>query len=67
MTQAHLSEMQRYSELLQLLPDKVVTNLEKSRLARDGKYPMIKAGLGYEELLSSVIVRRYSYCITPLN
>jgi hypothetical protein len=51
-----LVEMQRYSELLTLLPDKIVTNLEKARLARDGRVPMLKAGLGYEELLSSVVV-----------
>ena len=49
-------DYQRYSELLTLLPDKVVTNLEKARLAREGIYPMYKAGLGYEECLSSVIV-----------
>jgi hypothetical protein len=51
-----LIEMQRYRELLKVLPDKVVENLEKARLARDGRMPMLKAGLGYEELLSSVIV-----------
>lgn len=45
-----------YGKLLSLLPDKVVENLEKARLSRDGHYPMLKAGLGYEELLSSVIV-----------
>jgi hypothetical protein len=49
-------DMHRYGELLTLLPDKVVSNLEKARLARDGRMPMLKAGLGYEELLSSVIV-----------
>jgi len=49
-------EMQRYSELLGLLPDKIVANLERARLSRDGRAPMIKAGLGYEELLASVIV-----------
>src|SRR6266576_536422 len=49
-------EMQRYRKLLSVLPDKIVTNLEKGRLAHDGRYPMLKAGLGYEELLSSVIV-----------
>ena len=49
-------EMQRYSELLNLLPDKIVQNLERARLSRDGRVPMLKAGLGYEELLSSVIV-----------
>src|SRR5262247_3518494 len=48
-------EMDRYHELLTLLPDKVVENLEKARLARDGRMPMVKAGLGYEELLSSII------------
>ncbi len=49
-------ETKRYFDLLELLPDKIVTNLEKGRLAHDGRYPMLKAGLGYEELLSSVIV-----------
>jgi hypothetical protein len=49
-------DMVRYGKLLTLLPDKIVNNLERARLARDGRVPMIKAGLGYEELLSSVIV-----------
>src|SRR4029077_8892488 len=49
-------EWQRYGELLSLLPDRIVTNLERARLSRDGRVPMLKAGLGYEELLSSVIV-----------
>lgn len=48
--------MVQYGKLLAALPDKVVTNLEKARLSRDGRVPMIKAGLGYEELLSSIIV-----------
>lgn len=45
-----------YGRLLEVLPDHIVENLEKARLSRDGHYPMLKAGLGYEELLSSVIV-----------
>jgi hypothetical protein len=49
-------EFQRYGELLSLLPDKIVQNLERARLSRDGRVPMLKAGLGYEELLASVIV-----------
>lgn len=49
-------DMHRYGQLLALLPDKVVENLEKARLSRDGRYPTIKAGLGYEELLASIIV-----------
>jgi hypothetical protein len=49
-------EMQRYSQLLQMLPDKVVANLEKARLAREGKHVLLKAGLGFEELLASIIV-----------
>ncbi|MBA2641347.1 MAG: hypothetical protein H0U82_00285 [Actinobacteria bacterium] len=53
---APMIEMKRYAKLLTLLPDKVVENLERSRLAQDGRIPMLKAGLGYEELLSSVIV-----------
>lgn len=53
---APMIDLVRYGKLVELLPDKVVENLEKARLARDGKIPMLKAGLGYEELLSSVIV-----------
>jgi hypothetical protein len=53
---APMVDMVGYSRLLSLLPDKVVENLEKARLSRDGYFPMVKAGLGYEELLSSVIV-----------
>lgn len=49
-------DMHRYRKLLKVLPDHVVENLEKARLSRDGRMPMIKAGLGYEELLASVIV-----------
>lgn len=49
-------DMVRYSHLLQHLPDRIVENLEKARLSRDGRMPMVKAGLGYEELLSSIIV-----------
>jgi hypothetical protein len=49
-------DLQRYGELLSILPDKIVQNLERARLSRDGRVPMLKAGLGYEELLSSVIV-----------
>jgi hypothetical protein len=51
-----LIDMVRYAELLKLLPDKIVENLEKARLSRDGRMPMIRAGLGYAELLSAVIV-----------
>ena len=51
-----LIDMHRYAELLTALPDHIVENLEKARLSRDGRMPMIKAGLGYEELLASVIV-----------
>jgi hypothetical protein len=51
-----LIDMYRYGQLLQVLPDRVVENLEKARLARDGRIPMLKAGLGYEELLASAIV-----------
>jgi hypothetical protein len=53
---APMIDMHRYGELLSVLPDHIVENLEKSRLAQDGRMPMIKAGLGYEELLSSIIV-----------
>jgi hypothetical protein len=45
-----------FNELRSLLPDKIVTNLDKARQARDGRMPMIKAGLGYEELLAAIIV-----------
>jgi hypothetical protein len=49
-------DMKRYSDLLKLLPDKVVENLERARLERAGIGPMLRSGLGYEELLSSVVV-----------
>jgi hypothetical protein len=49
-------EMHRYGELLALLPDHIVSNLEKARLSRDGRMPIIKAGLGYEEMLAAIIV-----------
>jgi hypothetical protein len=45
-----------YGRLLALLPDAVVTNLEKAKAAQDGRIPMLKAGLGYEECLTSIIV-----------
>jgi len=51
-----LIENIKYTKLLELLPDKIVENLQKSRAAQEGRIPMLKAGLGYEELLSSVIV-----------
>jgi hypothetical protein len=47
---------QRFGELLTLLPDKVVTNLQKAKDAQIGRIPLLKAGLGYEECLSSIIV-----------
>jgi hypothetical protein len=47
---------QRFGELLTLLPDKVVDNLVKAKQAQDGRIPLLKAGLGYEECLSSIIV-----------
>jgi hypothetical protein len=53
---APMIEMNRYKEILELVPDHIATNLEKGRLAHDGRIPMIKAGLGYEELLASAIV-----------
>lgn len=49
-------EMQKYGKLLQVLPDHIVESLEKARLERAGVGPMLKAGLGFEELLSSIIV-----------
>jgi hypothetical protein len=53
---APMVDMVRYGKLLELLPDRIVTNLERARLAQDGRIPMLKAGLGYEELLASTIV-----------
>jgi hypothetical protein len=50
------TEYANYSRLLSVLPDKVVENLEKARLAREGAYPVLKAGLGYEECLSTIVV-----------
>jgi hypothetical protein len=49
-------DMHRYGELLKVLPDKIVDSLERARLERAGIGAMLKAGLGYEELLSSIIV-----------
>lgn len=46
----------RYAQLLAHLPDKIVSSLERARLSRDGRVPMVKAGLGYVELLASTIV-----------
>jgi len=49
-------DMAAYGRLLPLLPDHIAENLEKARLAQDGRIPMLKAGLGYVECLASVIV-----------
>lgn len=49
-------DMARYGQVLEMLPDHIVQNLERSRLAQDGRIPMLKAGLGYEECLASTIV-----------
>jgi hypothetical protein len=46
----------QYGKLLSVLPDKVVNSLEHARLERAGKVAMFKAGLGYEECLTSAIV-----------
>jgi hypothetical protein len=46
----------RFQELRASLPDNIVENIDKARQARDGRMPMIKAGLGYEELLAATIV-----------
>lgn len=53
---APVIDMVRYGKLLELLPDKIVTNLENARMERAGKGAMLKAGLGYEEVLGSAIV-----------
>lgn len=45
----------QYEELLKLLPDKVVQNMERSRLARDGRIPMLRNGFGYVNCLGSII------------
>lgn len=45
-----------YGRLLSVLPDGIVENLERARLERAGVGPMLRAGLGYEELLGSIIV-----------
>jgi len=49
-------DMAAYGRFLKLAPDHVVENLEKARLAQDGRIPMLKAGLGYVECLASTIV-----------
>lgn len=46
----------RFTELLALVPDRVVQNLQRARDAQAGRIPMLKAGLGYEECLSAIIV-----------
>ena len=51
-----LVDMARFRDLLEVVPDHVAENLLKGMAARDGRMPLIKAGLGYEECLSSVIV-----------
>ena len=51
-----LMDMANYGRLLKLLPDKIVNNLEKARLERAGVGPILRAGLGFQETLSSVIV-----------
>lgn len=54
---APMVDVYRYNKLLELLPDHIVENLEKARLARDGLMPMLQAGGGnYEELLFPMIV-----------
>jgi hypothetical protein len=55
-TDRPMIDLAGYGDLLKLLPDKVVNSLERARLERAGVGPMLKAGLGYEELLSSIIV-----------
>lgn len=49
-------DLQQYGQLLRLLPDHIVTSLEHARDERAGTVQILKCGLGYEELLSSVIV-----------
>lgn len=49
-------EMRMYAELLGLLPDKQAERLERSRLNRDPRRIIIRNGLGFEELLTSIIV-----------
>jgi hypothetical protein len=53
---APIVDLKRLGDLYRVLPDKVVTSLERARLERAGIGAMLKAGLGYEELLASVIV-----------
>jgi hypothetical protein len=53
---APMIDLVQYGKLLSVLPDKIVNNLERARLERAGRGPLLKAGLGYEELLASVIV-----------
>ena len=53
---APMIDMVGYQKMLNVLPDHIVSSLEKARDERAGRGPMLRAGLGYEELLSSVIV-----------
>lgn len=52
---APLIDLVKYAKLKEMLPDKIVENLERARLERAGIGPMLRAGLGYEEVLASVI------------
>lgn len=45
----------RFRMLLEMLPDKIATNLVKAREARDGKIAMLQAGFGYVDTLNSII------------
>lgn len=53
--QPFLDQVQ-YGKLLEILPDKIASSLEHARAERAGLKPMFQAGLGYEELLGSIIV-----------
>jgi hypothetical protein len=48
--------MVKYGRLMTLLPDKTVTRVERARTNRDPRRVIIRAGLGYQELLSAIIV-----------
>jgi hypothetical protein len=54
--EAPMIDETRYGELLSMLPDRIASELGKARLDRAGRGAMLKAGLGYEECLSAIIV-----------
>jgi hypothetical protein len=49
-------EMIKYGRLVSLLPDRTVTRVERALRNGDPRREIIRAGLGYEELLAPIVV-----------